>query len=159
MQKAGSTKVGLPGFLVPGHRWPWAPRFPQQPPAAATDAFHSSDCWMTAPSLVGLEQASQTGYWRWRSGGGRVWERGGQHWADAPGNQRCPLQQQELHSSSNSRRCRSHSRHSSARAKLAARCRGEQRGGGALLSRAEPSRARIPAAAASQMPSQQQRAR
>lgn len=76
MQKAGSTKVRLSGFLLPGHRWLWTPCFLQQPPAAATDAFPSSDCWMTAPSLVGLELASQTGHRGWGSGGGRVWERG-----------------------------------------------------------------------------------
>lgn len=38
------------------------PHFLQQSPAAATIAFPSSGGWKTAPSLVGLESAAQTGH-------------------------------------------------------------------------------------------------
>ena len=59
---AGAVRVGLPGFLRPDRRWLRAPHFHQQTTAAATAAFPSSGCRMTAPSLVGLELAAQTGH-------------------------------------------------------------------------------------------------
>lgn len=66
----------LPGFLLPGPRWPRSLRAPQQLPAAATVVFPSSGCWMTAPSPVGWGLAAQTGPRGWGRGGGRVWGRG-----------------------------------------------------------------------------------
>lgn len=133
------------------------PAPPSSPPAAAaTVAFPSSDCWMTALSLVGLELAAQTGHRGWRRGGREGWERGrsalGRRSGDPalpPPAPRAAQQHQQPQPQEPQQRERE-------AGSAAAESRGRRRLSLAELSRA---RSRTAAAAAWQMPSQQQRAR